>query len=749
MTALFRTAVRRPLAAVLIWVVAMIGLGIGAFVGGGSYDDSFTLPDTESSTAQEILAKDFGGAASSAVIQVVYRNEPRVDDAVQTLLGDAADVAGVATVESAAGVPEEQAQQQGLLSRDGSIGTARIVFDGEMQDVPVASVREIIGLAEQARSDIPDADLGLSGQVLQAAQTEPPATGEIVGLTVAAIVLLIAFGSVVAAGLPILTAALGLGAGLASVTILANVFTIATFGPTLATMIGLGVGIDYGLFVMNRFRRARLDGASARDAAIEAVSTAGRAVLFAASTVIIALLGLFVLGIGFMNGLAIASAVTVAFVMLSATLLLPAALSLLGKRSLAGKVPGADKRAANEGRLFRRWADLLQKRPGVIAAIAAVVLLALASPVLDLRSGFPDASGDAEGSLTRVAYELNAEGFGAGANGPFLVAVELGGSGEQALAPAQALSDRLNGTEGVAFASPPNPSQAGDTALIQVQPTTGPQDPATGDTLDRIRDDVVPAALQGSDAQAYVGGSTAISADFTTVLVDALPLFLAVVVGLGFLMLVVLFRSILVPLMGAVFSLLSLAVSLGITTLVFQDGFANGLLGVTGTGPILPFIPIMVFAILFGLAMDYQVFLVSRMQEEWLLTGDADRSVRAGLVGSGRVVVAAALILASVFLAFVTSDDRIIKTFGLSLGLGVLVDAFVVRLVIVPAVMTKLGTATWWLPGWLGRVLPTLDIEGTGTDGSSADGSKAAGRHAGEPPEAEEALPATAGRHRA
>ncbi|QWC86643.1 MMPL family transporter [Nocardioidaceae bacterium] len=742
MTSVFRHAVRRPLVAILVWVVALVALGIGALVGGGSYDDSFTLPDTESSTAQNILAEDFGGATSQAVVQVVYRNEAPVREAVSTLLSEASDVDGVAQVVSPIDLPARQAAQQGLVSEDGSIAQGRIVFDGEMQDVDVASVREIVDLAEQARADIPTGDLGLAGQILQAATTEPPATGEIVGLTVAAIVLLIAFGSVVAAGLPILTAALGLAGGLGAVTILANVFTIATFGPTLATMIGLGVGIDYGLFVVNRYRRARHDGAEPRDAVLEAVSTAGRAVLFAAFTVIIALLGLFVLGIGFMNGLAIAAAVTVAFVMLSATLLLPAALSLLGKRSLAGKVPGADKRSAREGRLFSRWADVLQKRPGVIATLATVVLLAIASPVLDLRSGFPDASGDAEGSLTRVAYELTAEGFGDGANGPFLVAVELGGTGEQALAPAAQLVERLNGTEGVAFASPPQPSEAGDTALIQVQPTTGPQDPATGDTLDRIRDDVVPAVLDGTDAQAYVGGSTAISADFTTVLVDALPLFLSVVVGLGFLMLVLLFRSVLVPALGAVSSLLSLAVSLGVTTLVFQDGFANGLLGVTGTGPILPFVPIMVFAILFGLAMDYQVFLVSRMQEEWQLTGEPTRAVRAGLVGSGRVVVAAALILASVFLAFVSADDRIIKTFGLALGLGVLVDAFVVRLIIVPAVMTKLGRATWWLPSWLGRVLPTVDVEGE----SAADPR---GRHAAPRPEDEPEPVAAGGRHRA
>ncbi len=258
-------------------------------------------------------------------------------------------------------------------------------------------------------------------------------------------------------------------------------------------------------------------------------------------------------------------------------------------------------------------------------------------------------------------------------------------------------------------------------------PTTGPQDPATGDTLDRLRAGVVPQALQGSDAEAYIGGTTAITADFTSVLVDALPLFLAVVVGFGFLALVVLFRSLLVPALGALSSLLSLGVALGVTVAVFQEGFANDLLGVTGTGPTLPFIPIMVFAILFGLAMDYQVFLVSRMQEEWQVSGDAQRAVRAGLVGSGRVVVAAALILSSVFLAFVFGDDRIIKSFGLALGLGVLVDAFVVRLVIVPAVMTTLGTATWWIPGWLDRVLPSVDIEGARHDGGdtgSTDGAE-------------------------
>lgn len=716
---LTRLSVLRPKAAIALWTL-LLGLAAGlATTAGGSYDDSFSLPDTESSRAQQVLQDEFPSSAEASATLVVgqfaqVEASPDQRAELDRLVDQIGKIPSVANVASPTG---PQAEQQGLVSPDGTLGTARITFSGDFTEVPAADVQRLISLAE--RADDGDLTLGLSGQVLDLIQ-DPP-TSEIIGIGVAVVVLLLLFGALVAAGLPILSAMLGLGVGLSLVTVAAKFLTIATFGPTLAVMIGLGVGIDYGLFVVDRFRAALRGGATPQEAALLTVSTSGRAVVFAATTVVIALGGLLVLGIGFLNGLAFAAGVTVVAVMLSSVVLLPAVLTLLGHRVLAWKVPGADKRAAKEGRGFARYASALQRRPAVVAVLALVVVGTLAAPLLGLRQGFPDDSVKPAGSLQRTAYDLTTAAYGPGSNGPFLIATELATPNQ--LGPANQLVDALQDDPGVASVSPPQPSESGRAALLTVQPTTGPQDGATLDTLTRLRDSVIPPALAGTGATAYVGGATAITADFGAVLTGALPLFLLVVVGLGFLVLTVLFRSVLVPALGALTSLLSLGAALGISVAVFQYGWLSGLVGVSGTGPTLPFVPIMTFAILFGLAMDYQVFLASRMQEEFRASGDARRAVRVGLIGSGRVVMAAAIILSSVFLAFVFGDDRIIKTFGLTLGAGVLVDAFVVRLVLVPAVLTLLGRSAWWLPAWLSRVLPNVQLEGE-TD------EPAEGRHA-------------------
>ena len=714
MTRLTRLAVLRPRAALLAFVLLILVAAGLAGTAGGSYDDSFSLPDTESSRAQEVLEAEFPQSAGATATLVVgdyteVQADPAASDRLDQLLADLQAVPDVAAV---VGPSSPDAQQQGLVSPDGGLAQARIAFGGELTDVDPASVREVVELTEAA-DEQDGLTLGLSGQVLDSVQ-EPP-TSEVVGVAVAIVVLLLLFGAAVAAALPILSALLGLVVGLSLVTVAANVLTVATFAPTLAVMIGLGVGIDYGLFVVDRFRAALRRGATPTDAALETAGTAGRAVVFAATTVVIALGGLLVLGISFLNGLAFAAGVTVVAVMLSSVVLLPAALRLLGHRVLAGKVPGAERRAAKEGSAFGRYGEALQERPVVAVVVALALLGLLVAPLTGLRIGFPDDSTQAEGSLQRTAYDLTSEAFGPGSNGPFLVAVELGQPGD--LAPVQALAGALREDPGVAVVSPPQPAPSGQAALLTVQPTTGPQAAETGETLDRLRADVIPSALDGTAADAYVGGATAISADFGAVLTDALPLFLVVVIGLGFLVLVVLFRSLLVPAVGALSSLLSLGAALGVCVAVFQYGWLSSVFGVSGEGPVLPFIPIMVFAILFGLAMDYQVFLASRMQEEFAARGDARAAVRAGLRGSGRVVAAAAIILSSVFLAFVFEDDRIIKTFGLTLGVGVLVDAFVVRLVLVPAVLTLLGPSAWWLPGPLRRVLPTLEIESSAPAG--------------------------------
>ena len=711
-----RFAVRKPWIAIGAWIIILIAIFGGASKFAGAYNDSFSLPDTESTKAQEVLAQKFGGFASNANANILFSpktgtiQQPSVKSSIDQLEAKVKQIGSVATVESPYTTPG--AAQRGLISPNGEVGRMQVTFKVPDNEVPQADVKQLVTDVQAANT--PELEVGVGGQVVDFASSEPPAS-EGIGVLVAIVILLIMFGSIVAAGLPILTALIGLGAGISLVTLAANVVNIATFGPTLAAMIGLGVGIDYALFVINRYRQAVLVGREPKDAALEAVNTAGRAVVFAGTTVVIALGGLFVLRLSFMNGLAIGAGITVITVMFTAVTLLPAVLSLLGRKSFAWRMPWARKpKATPEGKGFAKYGATLQKRPWLFGSLALLFMIVLAIPMFSMRSGFPDAGGRPEGNTTRIAYDLTTEGFGAGANGPFLVVVEMPSAAS--VPAANALSQQLAKTPGVATASPvipgtPAVTPDGTTAIIQVQPTTGPQDQATSDLLENLRTNVIPAATAGTGLTAYVGGSTAVVDDFSQVLSDALPLFLAVVVGLGFLVLVLLFRSLVIPLTAAVTALLSFGAALGITVFVFQWGYLTDIFGVTGTGPILPFLPIMLFSILFGLSMDYQVFLVSRMQEEWTRTKDNRASVRRGLGGSGRVVAAAAAIMFSVFISFVFGDDTTIKMFGLSLAVAIALDAFVIRLVLVPSLMTVLGSANWYLPKWLQKILPEVHIE--------------------------------------
>jgi len=752
-------AVRRPVIALVAWLVALIavvGLGVGV---GGTLNDSFELPDTESTAAQKLLGElPNAGAANGATARVVWSPSAgsAVDEAavakVQPLLESFAALPSVDCVSTPFGpglgkacppaqagpseadlaaMPEDQkaafaeaskAAQQAMspVSPDGKVAYATIAFAANGDTVPTADAKAILNGVKALNG--PDLAVGANGQVLDFAGQEPPSS-EGIGILVAIVILLIAFGSIVAAGMPIVVAIVGLAMGQMAVLVVANFLDVATFAPTLAAMIGLGVGIDYALFVMNRFRQAVLAGHAAKDAAMESVETAGRAVLFAGGTVIIALLGLFVLRINFFAGLAVAASLTVLMVMLSALWMLPALLSLLGTKALALRLPWGKKpgEVHPEGKGWARYGRGLQKRPIIPAAISLLVVLVLAIPLFSLRQGFSDDSGKPAGSPGRVAFDLMSQGFGAGVNGPFYVAVKLDKPND--MEAYGAIVGGLASAEGVAGTLPTtamlpliasNPgafSADGTVASIMVVPSTSPQDEATTQLLDRLRTEVDPALEEATGASIYVGGTQAITTDFTSVLTDALPIFLLVVVGLGFLALTLLFHSLVVPLTAAVTSLLSFGAAMGITVAVFQWGWLAGPLGISGTGPIMPFLPIMVFAILFGLSMDYQVFLVSRMQEEWARTGDNAASVRRGLAGSGRVVMIAAAIMASVFLAFVTTPDATIKLFGLALASAVIIDAFIVRLILVPSLMSILGKANWWLPGWLDRILPRVQIE--------------------------------------
>lgn len=756
-------AVRRPVIALIAWFVtllALVGLGVGL---GGQYNDSFDLPDTESKVATDLLTAsgtDTSGVEGGASVVWSPVSGPAVSEqgaaAVLPVLQEIAALESVTCVTNpfdpqGAGLGRDCGTGTGIdpavaaevlsaeelqvlaesfspVSADGTVAYSTVSFatqDGGTPSVGPVEVIAIIDSVEAAQSD--SLRIGVQGQVLE--QAGPPPSSEVIGIVVAIVILLIAFGSIVAAGLPIVTALVGLGGGLMFVTFVANFLDVATFAPTLAAMIGLGVGIDYALFVLNRYRQALLVGHEPKQAAIEAVETAGRAVVFAGSAVIIGLLGLLVLGINFFTGLAIGAAMTVVMVMLSAVWFLPALLSLLGTKALALRLPWGKKPGTGhvEGRAWAHYGRALQRVPWLTGALSLAFVVILAIPALSLRQGFADDSGKAEDSPARIAYDLRADGFGPGSNGPFLVVADLEGvTDPQAFGEIVA---GLSGAPGVAGTAPSvetlpvigklaaataQSGAEGTSATVQaiaVYPEGAPQDEATAELLTTLRDQVNPALEAATGAKLYVGGAQAITQDFTSVLSGALPIFLAVVVGLGFIALVILFRSIVVPLTGALTSLLSLAAAIGITVAVFQWGWFAEQLGISGTGPIFPFLPIMVFAILFGLSMDYQVFLVSRMQEEWTRTHDNLASIRRGLVGSGRVVVIAALIMSSVFLAFVPSTNAIIKLFGIALASAVLIDAFVVRLVLVPSVMSILGNANWWLPGWLDRILPKVQIE--------------------------------------
>ncbi|TAK69410.1 MAG: MMPL family transporter [Actinomycetota bacterium] len=797
MGGLSRWAVLHPKSAILGWFVLMVVVFVGGGAAAGTLNDSFNLPDTESTTAQTLLESNgTSQAAFGNTAKVVFSpstgtvTDPAVVQRVTTLANEIAAVPSVECVQNPLGqnvgakcaadsgvpdlsklTPAQQAEAAKALavfspiSPDKSVGYLTVDFAGAAEDVPVDDATKVLNLVKAANgSTVGNATLtvGANGDVLTFAGQEPPSS-ELIGILVALIILLFAFGSVVGAILPILSATISLSLGLVLVNVAARWLDVATFAPILASMIGLGVGIDYSLFVINRFRQALDVGRTSREAALEAVRTAGRAVQFAAVTVVIALLGLFILRINFFNGLAVAAAVTVFMVMLGALWLLPAFLSLVGHRAFGVRMPWVSKlaphvappmkgdkhpgilaafravgigvrwffwilffpisliglawhkltsgRAHEHGNAFARHGNRLQRHPWLIGGSAFIVMMLFAIPAFSIRQGFADDSGAPVGSPAKIGYDLLSEGFGPGSNGPFFVAAQLPAPGQAAGVPAlvQALASAPDVAQAVAI---PNFTDPGaDVVSIIVVPKSAPQDEATSDLLSTLRSDVIPQATASSGIKAYVGGTQAITQDFTTVLVEKLPLFLAVVVGLGFLVLVVLFRSLVVPLTAVLTSLLSLGAAIGITVAVFQWGWLTSVFGVTATGPIFPFLPIMLFAILFGLSMDYQVFLVTRMQEEWLHRGDNRAAVRRGLAGSGRVVAIAAAIMGSVFAAFIPTNVTFIKLFGVALASAVLLDAFVVRLIIVPSLMTVLGRVNWWLPGWLDKIIPHVSVE--------------------------------------
>jgi len=751
---LSRWCARHRLVVIGAWAVLLLTLGASYLTAGTDYSDAFGLPDTESSKTLVLLQAALphqAGDTDQIVVQVATGSvrDPAVSRRVDPML---ARVRALPSVRAVTGWDGRAGA--GQVSADGRTAYATVLFDRQADAVPPGAVRAVIDTARAARGD--GLRVELAGQAIAHVSMVTPQRTELVGIAAAAVILFVAFGSLLGMLLPLLVAVAGLGAGLLSVGLASHAVTLPAVAPTLAALIGLGVGIDYALFIVSRHRAGLASGLTPTEAAARALDTSGRAVLFAGGTVVVALLGLLVLRVQFLSGMGIGAAVTVAWTVAAAVTLLPAMLSVLGTRldprrstgrlgerlrrggRPAGRVPRPPAHRAVRPGPWTRWAGLVSRRKAVLSAATLVVIAALAVPTLALRLGASDAGNGAAGTTTREAYDLLAAGFGPGSNGPLELVARIASPTDRLAF--DTLAATLRHTSGVAaVAAAPTPPGA-RVGIVEVVPTSAPQDRATSDLINRLRAQVLPAAERGSGLQVYVGGATATSEDFAAVLAGKLPLFLAVIVTLGCLLLLLAFRSVVVPLTAAAMNLLAAAASFGVVVAVFQWGWGADLLTIGGQGPVEAFLPVIMLAILFGLSMDYQVFLVSRMHEEWQRTGDNGHAVRVGQAQTGRVVTAAALIMISVFGAFVAGGDRVIAEFGVGLAAAVAIDAFLLRTVLVPALMHLFGPANWWLPGRLDRLLPHLSVEGADPAARPGGGL---GSGAGPGPDAVE--PVTAG----
>jgi putative drug exporter of the RND superfamily len=693
---------------ILSWIVALIGVGMISGSVGSDFSEDFKLPASDSQEAFDLLETKFP-AQSGDTVTIVYKAQGGVESAAvkEKMEGVFANVAKVPNVSEVSNPYEGDGT--GAIGDDGKIAYATVQFDKPTEELETADIERVLDTATEASSDNLQVEVG--GQPIEEVRAEEEGDSSfMIGLLAAIVILLLTFGSVVAMGLPLVTALFALGVGLGLVTLGTHVFDTAEFAPQLAAMIGLGVGIDYALFILTRFRNGLDEGLESREAAIAAVDTAGRAVLFAGVTVIIALMGMLLLGLSFLYGVAMAAALAVLMTMIAALTLLPALLTIAGRRVDKLRIPGLRRgpSTAEDTRWFR-WSREIQRRPVLSALLSGGLLLILCIPTLSLRLGSNDAGTDPAGTTTREAYDLLAEGFGPGFNGPFSIVAALPSKGDDAAL--VSLSKELEGVEGVADTTPVMLNPAENTGVFQVYPTTSPQSERTTELLDQIRDELIPPVEEQTGAQVHVGGITAIFEDFGTAISDKLPLFIGVVVLLSALLLMAVFRSVLVPLKAVVMNLLSIGAAFGLIVAVFQWGWGASLIGIDGTGPIISFFPIFLFAIIFGLSMDYEVFLMSRIHEEWERDRDATMAVTRGLALTGRVITAAAAIMVTVFLSFMIGEDRIIKLFGLGLASAVFIDAVIIRSVLVPAIMQLFGERAWWLPAWLDRILPRLHVE--------------------------------------
>ncbi|WP_328224741.1 MMPL family transporter [Streptomyces sp. NBC_00310] len=699
-----RWCYRHRLVVLLLWVGTVFGVGFAGTSAGTDYANVFSLPGTDSKHAYDLMDKAFPERAGDTDTVVWKVDEGSVDDAsvrsrIEPALQEIGRMAGVGDVTS----PYDEGGRGGGggagVSRDGAIAYAQVTFTEQANSVPKELIDDVIETAQGAERDGLRVELG--GQAIARAQEATQGTSEAVGILAAAVVLFLAFGSLFAMLLPIVVAIAGVGTGMMATALLSHTTNIPDVAPLLGSLIGLGVGIDYALFIVTRHRRGILRGMKPEEAAVTALNTSGRAVLFAGGTVCIALAGMLVMNLRFLDGVVIATSLTVVLSVLAAVTLLPALLGVLGPRVLSRRqrrrLAAAGPEPELTSGLAARWSAYVERRPRSTAVLALVVMLVLAIPVLSIRLGTSDQGNHRDTTTTRQAYDLLAEGFGPGFNGPLQVVVD--GTG------ADGLVARIDSTEGVAQVAAVPP--ANGVTVIQVVPTTSPQAEETDRLIDRLREDVIPA----SGAQAHVGGVTAVSKDFASVTGDRLPYFIATIITLGFLLLLVAFRSLLVPLTAALMNLVAAAASFGVLVAIFQWGWGTELLGIGREGPIAAFLPVIMLSLLFGLSMDYQVFLVSRMHEEWVHTKDNARAVRVGLAETSRVINCAALIMMCVFSAFVLSGELEAAMAGIGLAAAVALDAFILRTALVPAAMHLLGKANWWLPAGLEKRLPHLAVE--------------------------------------
>ncbi len=693
---------------VAAWLTALIGVILAAAMFAGTTNDEFSVPGTESQEAQDLLHDRFPGAggASARVVFVAPEGQSLRDPALQAAVQESvARAAEGAEVEAVIDPYETDA-----ITSDGRVGFADVIYPDPAHEIDDDARDQLEASADPAR----DAGLEVEfGGGLVSEETE--AGSETSGLTIAFIVLAIALASVLAAVLPVIIAVLSVAIGLTTITALSDVITVSAVAPTLATMLGLAVGIDYTLFILARHRQNLEDGLEPREAAARATATAGGAVVFAGLTVIIALVGLAIVNIPFLTVMGLAAAATVTIAVLVSLTLLPALLGFAGTR--LGRINRLlawrfRQRDADQPKATVRWARFVTKRPGLILLGGVVGLIAIAGPATHIELGLPDAGSDPETSTERKAYDLLDEGFGPGFNGPLTIVVDAPGlSAEQQAEVLERTASGLESFPGVAAVAPPAQNPDGSISILSVTPESSPSSSETKDLVEEIRDRA-DAVHDDTGIEILVTGTTAINIDTADRLAEALPLYAAVVVGLALLLLMIVFRSIVVPIKAACGFLLSIAASLGVVVAIFQDGHLADVFDVSKEGPIASFLPVLLIGVLFGLAMDYEVFLVSRMREGYVHSGQAKESIVTGFGQSGRVVAAAALIMIAVFGSFVLEVDPITKSIGLALAVGVLVDAFVVRMTLVPAVMALFGRATWWLPSWLDRILPNVDIEG-------------------------------------